>query len=225
MLVDAIGAVLPLAVAVALSPFPVIGLVLILTGAHGRRNGPLFALGWVVGLTALAALVVLLVGGADDPDSTTSAVADWLRVLAGGGLIVLGLREWLSRPRHGEDVETPGWMDSVGEASAGRAVVLGLLLSAANPKNMVLVASAGAAIVETGVDGPDLALAVGVFVLLSSAVVLGAVVAHLVGGERAATFLAGLREFMVDHSAVMTMVILVLIGASVLGDGLSGLSH
>lgn len=225
MLVESIGGTLPLAVAVALSPFPVIGLVLLLTGAHGRRNGPLFALGWLAGLLALAAVVALLAGGADDPDSTTSAVADWARVVAGAGLIVLGLRKGLDRPRAGEEVETPGWMDSVGDASAGRAVALGLLLSAANPKNMVLVAAAVATIAETGADGRDLVLAVVGFVLLSSVVVLGAVVAHLVGGARAAASLDGLRRFMVAHSAVLTMVVLVLIGASVLGDGLTGLSR
>ncbi|MFF5923419.1 hypothetical protein ACFY8C_34655 [Streptomyces flavochromogenes] len=50
MLIEAIGAVLPAALAVGLSPFPVVGVVLLLAGRHGRRNGPLFAAGWVAGL-------------------------------------------------------------------------------------------------------------------------------------------------------------------------------
>ena len=47
MLLAAIGASLPAALAIALSPFPLVGIVLILAGRRGRRNGPVFAsAGW-----------------------------------------------------------------------------------------------------------------------------------------------------------------------------------
>ncbi|MET7312787.1 hypothetical protein ABZS68_38705 [Streptomyces sp. NPDC005571] len=45
VLIEAMGAVLPTALAVALSPFPLIGIVLILSGERGSRNGLLFAAG------------------------------------------------------------------------------------------------------------------------------------------------------------------------------------
>ncbi|WP_392671814.1 GAP family protein [Streptomyces sp. LN785] len=90
VLIQAIGAVLPAALAVALSPFPLIGIVLILAGRHGRRNGLLFTAGWIAGLGIVATLVVVVLGGADDPESPSSAIADWGRVLAGVALIVLG---------------------------------------------------------------------------------------------------------------------------------------
>lgn len=90
VLIQAIGAVLPAALAVALSPFPLIGIVLILAGRQGRRNGLLFTAGWIAGLGIVATLVVVVFGGADDPESPSSANADWGRVLAGVALIVLG---------------------------------------------------------------------------------------------------------------------------------------
>ncbi|WP_333777571.1 GAP family protein [Streptomyces sp. IBSBF 3136] len=86
MLLQAIGGMLPAALAVALSPFPVVGIVLILAGKQGHRNGPLFAAGWVAGLSIAATVIVLVFGEAEDPDSTSSAIADWGRVLAGTGL-------------------------------------------------------------------------------------------------------------------------------------------
>ena len=46
---------------------------------------------------------------------------------------------------------------------------------------------------------------------------------HLVAPDRAARPLAAVREFMTDYSAVITMVILVLLGGTLLGDGLTGL--
>ncbi|MFD3925523.1 GAP family protein [Streptomyces sp. NPDC058614] len=178
MLIQAIGAVLPAALAVALSPFPLIGIVLILAGRQGRRNGLLFAAGWITGLGIVATLAAVAFGGADDPESSSSAIADWGRVLAGVALIVLGARKWWQRPRAGNETETPRWMASLDAVSALHALLLGTLLSGANPKNLVLTASATTSIVEAGAHNGDLIVAVVVFVLIGSCTVLGAVNIH-----------------------------------------------
>ncbi|WP_192582456.1 GAP family protein [Streptomyces triticiradicis] len=225
MLSQAIGAMLPAALAIALSPFPLIGIVLILSGTRGRRNGLLFAAGWITGLTVTAALVTVLFGGADTPGSTSSAIADWGRVAAGGTFVVLGVRTWWKRPRAGEQAEPPRWMASLDDATAGRALLLGALLSGANPKNLVLTASAATSVVEAGAHDVGLVAAVAVFVLIASCTVLAAVAVHLAAGQRAASFLDGVRRFMVANSTVITVIVLLLLGASVLGDGLSGLGR
>jgi Sap, sulfolipid-1-addressing protein len=46
---DAIGQVLSLGVGVALSPVPIIAVVLMLGTPRARTNGPAFVLGWVIG--------------------------------------------------------------------------------------------------------------------------------------------------------------------------------
>ncbi|MGW1246196.1 GAP family protein [Streptomyces sp. NPDC002535] len=219
------AAMLPAALAVALSPFPLIAIVVILSGVRGRRNGLLFTAGWVTGLASTATLVAVLFGTADDPGSTSSAIADWGRVLAGGTLIALGVRKWWKRPRNEEQAEPPRWMASLDDATAGRALLLGALLSGANPKNLVLTASATASIVEAGAHDVDLAVAVVLFVLIASCTVLGAVGLRLAGGQRSVTLLDSVRQFMVTNSTVITVIVLLLLGASVLGDGLSGLGR
>ena len=50
MLRQAIGDLLPVAFAVALSPIPVVAVVLVLDAAEVRALGPAFAVGWVAGL-------------------------------------------------------------------------------------------------------------------------------------------------------------------------------
>jgi threonine/homoserine/homoserine lactone efflux protein len=225
LLLQAIGGSLPAAMAVAISPFPVIGIVLLLAGSHGRRNGVLFAAGWVVGLAFVVVVVALVFGGADDPGSGSSTVADWLQVLAGAGLIVLGVRKWRTRPRGGAEVAVPGWMASLDDVSGGRALMLGALLSGANPKNVVLTAAAATTMVEAGVEGAQLAVSGIVFVFLGSVVVIGAVVGHLAGGPRAASMLDTVRQFMVTNSAVIMVIVLLVLGANILGGGLSGLGR
>lgn len=223
LVLQAIGAVLPAALAVALSPFPVIGVVLILAGTHGRRNGPLFAAGWVAGLVVVTVLVVAVFGGADDSGSTSAVAADWLRILFGAGLVSGGIRKWWKRAPVDEVEAVPGWMASLDDASASRALGLGVLLSAANPKNFVLTAAAATSMVEAGVHGTDLVVAVAVFVALASVTVVGAVVVRLVGGQWGVSLLESVRHFMVANSVVITVIVLVILGAKILSDGLSGL--
>jgi hypothetical protein len=45
---EAIGQSLPLAIGVALSPIPIIAVVLMLTTPRARSNGPAFVVGWLV---------------------------------------------------------------------------------------------------------------------------------------------------------------------------------
>jgi threonine/homoserine/homoserine lactone efflux protein len=225
VLLQAIGAVLPAALAIALSPFPVIGIVLILAGPHGRLSGPLFTLGWLVGLSVVSAVVAVVFGGADDPDSTSSAVADWGRVLVGAALIVVGVRKWRARPRPGDAVAAPTWMASLDAATPGKAFVLGGVLAGANPKNFVLAAAAAVSVVEAGEHGAELVAAVVAFVLVGSCTVAGAVVIRVVGGRWGVSLLDDVRTFMVANSAVITVFVLLILGSKVLGDGLIGLGR
>jgi Sap, sulfolipid-1-addressing protein len=58
----AIGASLPLAVGIALSPVPIIAVVLMLTSRLAKVNGPAFVLGWLIGLGIVGAIVLAVAG-------------------------------------------------------------------------------------------------------------------------------------------------------------------
>ncbi len=221
MLNDAIGGLLPAAVAVALSPIPIVAVVLVLATPRARTNGPAFALGWVAGLTAVSVLVVLVTSGADDPSSEVAHGVDWGLAAIGVLFLAMAIKVWVQRPRAGETPKTPSWMTSLDSVSPARALVLGLALSGANPKNLALTAAAAASISHAGLDRGDTAIAIAVFVVLGSLTVVGAVVASLVAPGRVERPLAGIKQFMLDNNAGIMMVILVLLGAKFLGDALA----
>ena len=68
---EGISAVLTFAVGVAISPVPIIAVILMLGTPRARSNGPAFAVGWVLGLVIVSVIVVLVASGADDADSGT----------------------------------------------------------------------------------------------------------------------------------------------------------
>ena len=222
MLIRAIGDLLPAAVAVALSPIPIIGVVLVLGAPRARTAGPAFALGWVVGLVAVSVIVVLVFGASDDPDSDAATGVNWLKVAIGVLFLVMAARQWRKRPRGGEAPEMPKWMAAVDTMTPPRVALLGAALSGANPKNLALTIAAAASIAEAGLDRGDTAIAVGVYVVLGSLTVAGAVLLYLVDAKRAARPLGAVKRFMSENNAVIMMVVLLLLGAKLLGDGLSG---
>jgi threonine/homoserine/homoserine lactone efflux protein len=222
MLGQTIGNLLPFALGVALSPIPIVAVVVMLGTPRARTNGPAFAVGWVIGLTAVSIVVLVVAGGAANKDSTTATTVHWGTLVL--GLLLLGLagRKWRGRPRDGGVAELPGWMAAVDSFSAGRSLGMGLLLSAANPKNLALTAAAAAAVAQSGMDAVGETEAIIVFVVLGSVTVVGLVVLFLVGGERAAGVLDSVKSFMVAHNDAIMFVILLLFGAKLVGDGLGG---
>jgi Sap, sulfolipid-1-addressing protein len=129
--------------------------------------------------------------------------------------------QWKKRPREGRKPDSPKWMATIDTATPPKAALLGAALSGANPKNLALTLAAAASIAEAGLDAADEAIATAVFVAIGSATVAGPVLFHLVDAGRAASPLDAIKRFMADNNAVIMMVVLLLLGAKLLGDGLA----
>jgi threonine/homoserine/homoserine lactone efflux protein len=222
---EAIGAVLPLAVGVSLSPIPIIAVVLMLATPRGGANGPSFLLGWVVGLAAAGTVVLLVSGGAGASDG--GAPATWVSVVKlvlGVALVALAVRQWRGRPRGDAAPELPAWMRTIDTFTPVKSAGLGVLLSAANPKNLLITVGAAAAIAQTGTSTGGQAVALAVFVILGTigpGLPLGI---YLALGARSRTVLEGLRTWMAAHNTAIMAVLLVVIGLKLVGDGIAGLS-
>jgi len=223
MLSQAIGAILPTAAAVALSPIPIIAIVLVLDSARARVNGPAFALGWVLGLAVVSVIVINVAGGASNAASTTATGVNWGLAAIGVLFLVMAARQWRKRPKAGEAAEMPAWMASVDSIPPTKAFVLGAALSAANPKNLALTLAAGASIAQAGLDAAQETIAVVTFIVIGSLTVAGAVIVYLVAPRWSARPLGAVRTFMSANNATIMMVILLILGLKILGDALPGL--
>jgi threonine/homoserine/homoserine lactone efflux protein len=166
---EAIGQILPMAVGVALSPVPIIAVVLMLGTPRARSNGPAFLLGWLGGLLVVGTIVLLLSSGAGA--SEEGEPATWVsivKIVLGLLLVLVAVRLWRGRPAAGEQAELPKWMRAIDSFTSLKAAGAGFLLSAVNPKNLVLTLAAAAAIAATGVDTGQQAIALLVFALIGT---------------------------------------------------------
>jgi threonine/homoserine/homoserine lactone efflux protein len=219
----ALGNLLPAALGVALSPVPIIATVLMLMSSTPRRTAPAFAVGWVVGLVVVMAVVLLAVGSGGLDTSGGSDTTFWVKLVLGLLFLALGLRTWLHRPRPGEVAEPPAWMGRLDSLSPVAALGLGAALSGVNPKNLALTASAAVAIAAGDLSTTQAVVCVAVFVVVASVLVVGPVAAFLVAGDRTAGPLQALKTFMEVHNAAIMTVLLGVLGLSMLGQGLGGL--
>jgi len=221
---QAIGDLLPAALGVALSPVPIIAVILILGTPRASSNGLAFAIGWVAGLAVVSVVAVLLASGSDDPDSGASTTVDVIKLLLGALFLVAALGQWRKRPKGGQPAQMPGWMQTIDRFTPGKSLGFGVALSGANPKNLALTLVAAASIAQAGLDGGGTAVSIIVFVVIGSLTVAGPVLYNLVARDRAAGPLASVKSFMTEHNAVIMMVLLLVLGAKLLGNGIAGLT-
>lgn len=217
-----IAEVLPFAVGVAISPVPIIAVILMLFSSRARVNGPMFLIGWAVALAVVSG-VAFLAGDAASESTTTDAVS-WSQVLFGALFVLLAVRTWSKRAPAGVQPEPPQWMAGIDSFSPGKALSLALLLAGVNPKNLLLAAGAGAAVAGLGLPTSEAVVSLAVFVIIASLTIAVPVVYYLVGGEGARTRLDTVKEWLAVHNdAVMTVLFLVL-GVNLISKGIPPLT-
>src|SRR6478736_798349 len=125
---QAIGQILPLAIAAGISPIPIIGVVLMLVTPRARSNGPAFVVGWVVGLAVVGVIGLTVANAAGASTSGSSADGtNTFQIVLGALLVVFALRQWRKRPKAGVEPPMPKWMDAVDHFTPIKSAAMGVL--------------------------------------------------------------------------------------------------
>lgn len=220
---EAIGEVLGIAAGIAISPVPVAAVILMLFSDRARVNSLVFLAAWVIGIASVTVVVSFLPGlDADrgDPGDT----AGWVKLGLGILLLVAGIRQWRSRPEPDERPTAPAWMSRVETLRPWAAFGLGILLSAVNPKNLLLAAAGGASIAVAELTGAETAAAIVVFTLVAATTVAAPVIAFLVAGDRLTPVLSRIKDWLIANNGPVMAVLFLVFAASLIGDGISVLA-
>jgi len=222
---EVMGDRLPLAVAVAASPIPVIATILMLLPHRATNTGVGFLIGWVAGIGGATTLftVIAVHAGLEASSGGSSAVSAWITLVLGVMVLLVAVRQWRRRPRSREEATLPKWMATIDTFSFYKAAGLGVVLSALNPKNVAICAAAGVAIGESASAARDRFVAVVAFTVIGASTVAGPVIAYLVARDRLRVPLAGLRAWLDLNSAPVVSALLGAIGILLLASGLAGL--
>ena len=221
---SAISSILPQAIGVAISPVPIIAVILMLFSQRARSNGPAFLVGWVLALAVVGSIVLILANlGKISTGGTPSTLAYALKLLLGLLFLFLAIRQWRSRPKEGEEPQMPKWMATIDSFTAGKAFGLAALLAGVNPKNVALTLAAALSIAQAGVSGAAPWIALVVFVILGSLTVAGPVLYYLFAGQSAVKMLTSWKAWLVANNTTVMFILLLVLGVALIGEGLGGL--
>ncbi len=210
--------VVPLAIAIAASPFTIIPAILLLFTPRARTTSAVFLAAWLLalaaGATAFVALASLIEGFEETP-----TWAAWARILLGAALVVLGIRQWLTRhtPK-----PTPPWMQRIESATPRKAIRLAVLLAYANPKVLLLTAAAGVSIGAAELDAGSTAVAIAVFTGFAAISVAVPVLLYAALGQRMLGPMGRVRDWLERNNSVVMSIVITVIGVLVLAEGVSG---
>jgi len=222
---EAIGHSLPLAIGVGLSPIPIIAVVVLLTSSRARSLGPVFVLGWLLGLVVVGAIVLAVVGpsGAGSSGQRTRWVS-WVLIVVGVLLLVGAVRHVRGRARGGVEAPLPAWLGALDRLKPSVVLGGGVVLGGVRPKSLLLVVAGAAAIAQTGIAGGQQAMAYAVFAVIATLGVAAPVVIYFAMGTRSTELLGRLKGWMGRNHALIVAVVLVVIGVTLIGDGIGALA-
>jgi hypothetical protein len=221
----AIGEILPLAVALAAGPLPVIAIMLILVSEDAKAKGVGFVFGRLTGLALIVAAGLVIFTLIDDPalahrDHPRPGMSV-ARIVIGVLLIGLAYRMWR---RRNEPARPSALTRRVDGLTAKSSVGLGLLVSVVDPASISLGFLSGVDIAAARLPVPAAVLVAAAFVAVSTVTITVPLAAYLAGGQAVRDRLVGVKAWLQSNEKAVMMVLFLLIGAMLIGRGIRDLA-
>jgi len=213
---------LPLAAVIAISPVPILAVIMMLLTDRERANPLAFLAGWICILTLL--VVAALLSGVDSVSTTPSRTVAVIFVVVGLALIALAIHEWRLRPKRGEPHRIEPWMKFLHTVTPPRAFALGVGLVIVAVKDLLSAVQAGALIHGDSLALGQQVVAVVFFVLVSSVLIIIPIAVAAAFGERALPTLHRWRHWLERHGRLVLACLFGLIALLLLLQGLSVLA-
>ena len=198
---------IPLGLAIALEPLPIIGFILVLSTDRGLRNGGTFLAAWVACLMAVMAATLVLTGGTPVVSSSIPARASLVVSLL-IGLALLGVAiERRMHPRP-EPPPPPGWAKRLDDMRPSGAAVLGVLL-----QPWPLVAAGAADVMNADLSKAASIAQLVAFALLATSSLLAMQIWSMASPESAHAKLDALRAWIDRHRNQAITILAFVVGA------------
>jgi len=219
-----IGELLPLAIAVTISPVPIIAEILLLFTKKPVANAASYLVGFTVGVAGLLGLLVAIAGTVNlSAGSGPSRGASILRLVLGAFLLMAATRRFRDRPKPGDDAPMPRWMEGIAAFAPGKSFAVGVAIGALNPKNVVVGLAAALSIASAGLSTGQQISAVGVYAFVAILGVAAPLVVTLALREKAQEVLDGWRSWLGQNNGVVLAVLFLIFGVVLIGKGIAGL--
>lgn len=220
-MLNAVGTLIPIAVAVAISTIPILTAVALLLSREKRNPSMAYLLGWVLGLFGVAALFSL--GLSATPKSVSARSSPTFGVAETViGLVLLALGAVLIFRRSKPKTASP-WIDRLSGIGAYSAFGVGVLLNL-RVKALLLAAAAGLAVNAARPTLTESLIALAIYTVIGCATVAVPVLLTLAKPAMMEPRLRQTRDWIQPNQRMVTAIVVIMVGAVITGNGLTNLN-
>ncbi len=223
---NAIGRMLPFAVAIDLSPLALVVLILFLFSPRAKSNSLVFVSVWVITLALVVGIVRVIAGLIDlTPSSTRDTVVAACKLGLGVVFLLLALRRVIvqrrSQTNQEQEMDMPKWMSGMHAFTPRQALLVTVVVASLG--NLPAILAGGLDIGRAKLSTGQSVVAVLLFAAIGSITVAAIVVYYLIRQEAAAARLQALKSWLSVHDQAVTTVLMLVLGVLLLGQGIEGL--
>lgn len=219
---QALGRLLPIAVALALSSVPIMATILILLSQNKRRSSVPHMIGWILGIAVVVICFTLLASALPEPAPRQPELAIGIALIVIGlALVALAILLW-RRPSGKAGGAEPRWLSAVGSFGPWSSFGFGFVLNL-RPKSILLSAAAALSLRGAALTFGETAIVIAIFTALAATTVAIPVIATLVSPVRTEAWLLNARAWIARNNRTISILILLMIGVVIIGSGLTRL--
>lgn len=205
------------AIGIAISPLPVVGLILILLGKGAKKNSFAYSVGWVVGNLIAFIIGLLFMGTVAGTDGEISVFSRIIYGVLGALLLYISFRTFSKSLKNKGENSTPKWFDKMTSLNPKGALGLGMTLSGVNPKNFLLSLSAGATAGGVTQGTVDDVFATIIFAVIATSTIIIPTILYNTLGEKIKPFLEKLKIWLIANNDSIMAVMFLFIGLKMIG--------
>jgi len=217
---QALFQVLPLALAAALSSVPISATIVILLSEGRTRSGLAFLAGTVIGTFVAITLVTAVGQSLPGRPRHHAELIGQFEIILGLAMVLLGVVT-LARGSAAASGRGTRWLEGVGSLGILPVFGIGLALNL-RPKAILLVAAAGLAISRAHLRFDEGLVLVIAYTAVATCTVVVPIVLTILMPHMMEPRLISAKEWTAAHSTGISATLMILIGAFVVGVGVTG---
>jgi threonine/homoserine/homoserine lactone efflux protein len=212
------------ALGIAISPVPIIVVILILFSEKATFNGIAFLTGWIAGLLLVGALILIFVTAERAVSANAFSTSTYaIKALIGFFFLLMAFKNWRDRPKKGEEPKPPKWLAKIDSVRPLESVALGAMNTSLNPKNLSLALAAGLTFMQTDLSGASAWLTPAIFIVIASSTVAVPVLYYIVSGESAEQTLNVWKAWLTANYSTILSILFLILGLQLLLEAFGSL--
>ena len=219
-LIDSFQISWPMALGIALSPTPVLAVVVLLMTPQAKTSAPAFLTGWLMGILVVGTFIILLPGvvASHGGLSDTTGI---VKTILGFALLITAIPIWIKRPKPGDPFKAPKIFQGIHNFGMRKSFIVGFLTSGLSIKIIALTAS-GAAHIDTTdlVDHTETLVGVFLFSLVASFTLILPIIVYFLSPKKMDQFNMKLKTWLMKHYTIILVTMLLIFGILLMYIGL-----